>query len=81
MPDDNRTITDADANAIAKALLDNASDPEAAKQLADVLQRYLDQMLGRGARKVLWYLIIFLIGLGVSNHKAEVWDFLIKLAK
>lgn len=26
-------------------------------------------------------LIIFLIGLGVSNHKAEVWDFLINLAK
>lgn len=73
-----RTLTDGDADAIAKALLANASDPEQAKKLADVLEGYVDRVIGRGFRRLLWLALIFLLGMGVSNKEGFL-DFIVRL--
>lgn len=67
-----RTLSDEDAEAIAEALLAKASDPEHQAKLVQVWGAYLDQLLGRGLRRVLWILVLGFSGF--VAHKIGFWD-------
>jgi len=78
MPD--RTITEADAEAIAEhmtaKLIERLSDKETVEQITDAWSGYVDRHIGRGLRRLGLYVVVAAIG--VAALKLDVLKFLVK---
>lgn len=52
------------AEQVAEALVQKIKDPKTAQEIMDVWGGRVDQQLGRGIRRVGWYLMLTFMGVG-----------------
>lgn len=63
----NGNLTDEEAECIARhitdRLIEKMSDERTVDMITTVWAKYLDRIIGRGFRKIVWICVVFLIGI------------------